>query len=125
MTKPDTGCGCAAVPVQVLDLTNAQLTGNIPAAWFDSVARAAVLRAVSAAAAPGIKPTAIIGLTQLTELRLAGNRLTGSLPDSIELLGSLRVLDLSGNAIGGRLPLKLATLIKLQVRDQSGRALHI
>jgi hypothetical protein len=142
------------VLVQVLDLTNAQLTGSIPTAWFDSSARKTEARALlltiqanrgahqqhaTNTVAPGVatplgqmvvtpttvhaleqaaaasnKPGISIGLTQLQELRLAGNHLNGSIK-GIELLSSLGVLDLSGNKLGGQLPLQLATLSKLQV----------
>jgi hypothetical protein len=142
---------------QVLDLTNARLTGSIPTAWFDSSARAAAAGALlptiqatqrtqatqtagssqipaatqaqagtlsdaaavsqQAATAAGTETSMAVGLTQLAELRLAGNSLSGNISDGIELLSNLRVLDLSGNTIGGQLPLKLATLSKLQVSN--------
>jgi Leucine-rich repeat (LRR) protein len=138
-------------------MTDAQLTGSIPHAWFDSLARKAAAQALlptihpqhsrvgqltrqqqapdaagqsvhveqlsvppatvhvlQQAAAASSKPGMATGLTQLQELRLAGNRLNGSV-SGIELLSSLRVLDLSSNGLGGQLPVQLATLSKLQV----------
>lgn len=141
-------------------MSNAQLTGSIPAAWYDSAARTAEARALllsirnsqaaqqqittaagsaaastslqaaeaplppvspaavhalAQAAAASSKPSMALGLTQLQELRLAGNRLAGGI-SGIELLEALRVLELSGNSLGGQLPPKLAMLSKLQVR---------
>jgi hypothetical protein len=148
---------CMCMLLQVLDISNALLTGTIPAAWFDSAARKAAagavlgaLRAQPRAAAPStaltgrtkslitLLPNATIGalkraaashsrqgtavgLTQLKELRLAGNNLTGSIADGIEVLAALRVLDLSGNAVGGQLPNKLVVLTKLQVSAMTHR----
>ena len=128
--------------MQVLDLSNTLLTGQLPAAWFESTASqttgAALLRRLRKQAATrnsshtaadgtteaslqatrqavGPAPNALLGLTQLRILRLAGNRLSGSLPAKISLLSQLRVLDLSGNSMEGVLPLELAALTQLQV----------
>ncbi|WIA08057.1 hypothetical protein OEZ85_007523 [Tetradesmus obliquus] len=73
----------------------------------------AAVHALQQAAAASSRPGMAIGLTQLQELRLAGNDLNGSI-SGIELLGALRVLELSGNSLGGQLPLQLAMLSKLQ-----------
>jgi hypothetical protein len=72
----------------------------------------------AATSAATIKPGMVVGLTQLAELRLAGNSLSVNMSDGFELLKNLRVLDLSGNSVGGQLPLKLATLSKLQVSNR-------
>jgi hypothetical protein len=71
----------------------------------------------AATATASTKLSMVVGLTQLAELRLAGNSLSVNISNGIELLKNLRVLDLSGNAVGGQLPLKLATLSKLQVSN--------
>jgi hypothetical protein len=110
----------ATATLQVLDLTNARLSGSIPTAWFDSSARAATARGLLptiTATTASTKPSMVVGLAQLAELRLAGNSLSVNISNGIELLKNLRVLDLSGNAVGGPLPLKLATLSKLQVSN--------
>ncbi|WIA18668.1 hypothetical protein OEZ85_003372 [Tetradesmus obliquus] len=72
----------------------------------------------------GPEPKELLGLTQLQVLRLAGNRLSGSLPAKVSLLSQLRVLDLSGNAMEGALPLELATLTQLQELQLSGNKLQ-
>uniref|UniRef100_A0A383VF13 Leucine-rich repeat-containing N-terminal plant-type domain-containing protein n=1 Tax=Tetradesmus obliquus TaxID=3088 RepID=A0A383VF13_TETOB len=98
-------------------VTAASATG----AAADSVSPAS-LHALSQAVGPA--PKALLGLTQLQVLRLAGNRLTGSLPAKVSLLSQLRVLDLSGNAMEGALPLELATLTQLQELQLSGNKLQ-
>jgi hypothetical protein len=148
--------------MQVLDISNARLTGSIHDAWLDSSARAAAVHAMlppvqaamqaspqidltaavpvnqiqsehaleiaaapttavgaatpaAATAAAKVEPSIAAGLSQLMELRLGGNNLSGSIPNSIKAWVNVRVLDLSGNNIGGQDLAKLATLSKLQV----------
>ncbi|WIA23217.1 hypothetical protein OEZ86_010105 [Tetradesmus obliquus] len=135
--------------LRVLDLSNTSLTGQLPAAWFEATASQryrrqaainsshaatestssaadnaspAAVQAIGQAAGPG--PKALLGLTQLQVLRLAGNRLTGSMPAKISVLSQLRVLDLSGNALEGLLPLELASLTHLQELQLSGNRLQ-
>lgn len=55
------------------------------------------------------------GLTRVTELRLGGAGLIGSLPPSLLTLTELVLLDVQNNTLMGRLPANLQLLSKLQV----------
>ncbi|WIA08056.1 hypothetical protein OEZ85_007522 [Tetradesmus obliquus] len=95
-----------AAAASTLTLTHAEAT--LPA-LSPTVVHALEQAATAASSRPGMTT----GLTQVQELRLAGNKLNGSI-SGIEMLGSLRVLELSGNSLGGRLPQQLMMLSKLQ-----------
>jgi Leucine-rich repeat (LRR) protein len=57
-------------------------------------------------------------------LDLSGNRLSGSIPDALGLLGNLKELRLGDNALSGRLPLSLIAL-PLETFEYNGTSLCI
>ncbi|MFA5853598.1 MAG: leucine-rich repeat domain-containing protein [Patescibacteria group bacterium] len=67
-------------------------------------------------------PSSVFSKTDLEELDLSGNRLTGALPAEIRLLERLRVLDASDNAMTG-VPAEIGQLASLQTLDLSQNAL--
>jgi Leucine-rich repeat (LRR) protein len=60
--------------------------------------------------------------TQLVELNLSDNRLTGAIPAEIRLLSKLEVLDMSDNAMTG-LPAEIGQLSHLKTLDVSNNQL--
>ena len=61
----------------------------------------------------GTIPPALGRLTELTSLRLPGNRLRGTIPDFLGDLRQLWRLDLSGNDLTGTIPASLSRLERL------------
>ncbi|KAF8056023.1 MSL1 [Scenedesmus sp. PABB004] len=116
--------------LEELDLRDAALSGPLlPGAWAEpAAASAAAQRALAAAGEPppgGARGAASAGvgggaaaaasagplMAALRVLRLAGNDLTGGLPDELNTFPSLRVVEASRNLrLGGRLPPALAHL---------------
>ncbi len=67
-------------------------------------------------------PQDIFKQTNLVELNLSDNRLTGAIPAEIRLLNKLEILDLSDNAMTG-LPAEIGQLSRLKTLDLSNNQL--
>eukprot|EP00249_Psilotum_nudum_P032527 c4816_g1_i1 orf=380-2872(-) len=63
-------------------------------------------------------------ITQLQELELSNNKLSGTIPDEIGKIQTLQVLDLSNNQISGIIPNALDSLSRLHDLDLSGNQLN-
>jgi photosystem II stability/assembly factor-like uncharacterized protein/Leucine-rich repeat (LRR) protein len=87
------GDGC----VIALDLSNNQLSGNLPAALGD--------------------------LSNLEKIYFSGNSLTGAIPAELGALSSLKQLDLSFNQLSGSIPAELGNLTSLVRMDLSDNQL--
>jgi Leucine-rich repeat (LRR) protein len=70
----------------------------------------------------GALPTEIFSLTSLTELSLSHNMLTGPIPTLVGLLNNLERLQLFGNGLSGSLPTELGKLVKAIQVDLSENA---
>ena len=68
-------------------------------------------------------PPEIGNLTNLTDLGLWGNRLTGSIPPEIGNLTNLTYLNLSGNQLTGSIPPEIGNLTNLTVLNLYGNQL--
>lgn len=67
-------------------------------------------------------PKYVFERTNLTNLNLSNNLLSGSLPAEIRLLSKLRSLDLSNNNFTG-VPAEIGQLSQLEILDLSGNAI--
>jgi leucine-rich repeat protein SHOC2 len=67
-------------------------------------------------------PSNVFGLTELEELNLSSNSLTGALPSQINQLVNLRILDASQNEMTG-VPSEIGQLTKLETLDLSDNQL--
>ena len=66
--------------------------------------------------------SSVFQMTDLEELDLSDNQLTGALPGEIRFLEKLRVLDVSGNAMTG-VPAEIGQLSSLEELDLSDNQL--
>ncbi|KAL8140827.1 hypothetical protein V2J09_006848 [Rumex salicifolius] len=57
--------------------------------------------------------------TELIELSLSNNRLTGLLPAELSACKNLEILNLKGNRFSGQVPLELSKLVRLRILDLS------
>ena len=116
------GARATAGGLQRLDLSNNNLTGEIPAALGDLVE----LRYLdlSGNALTGEIPAALGNLTKLEVLILHSNQLSGALPAQLGNLGNLEELALHENTeLSGPLPLSFASLGALETLSVSGTRL--
>jgi len=67
-------------------------------------------------------PDYVFGMTELQELDLSNNQLTGALPAEIRHLKNLRILDVSGNKMTG-VPAEVGQLSELEELDLSDNEL--
>ena len=97
--------------IQSLDLSNAQLTGRIPAK-LGGLSELAVLR-LDGNHLRGRIPETIGKLSRLTALHLEHNALSGAIPKTLGDLANLEVLRLENNRLRGKIPEELTALSKL------------
>ena len=71
----------------------------------------------------GSIPPGISRLTNLLVLRLNGNSLSGEIPSELGNLSKLEVLNLEGNSLSGEIPSELGNLSKLEVLNFGGNSL--
>eukprot|EP00250_Pteridium_aquilinum_P010843 c19666_g2_i1 orf=206-2053(+) len=95
--------------LHVMDLSNNQLSGNIPYSLPPNLQTLNLGRNNLA----GELPYSISAMTSLVNLYVGNNRLTGSLQDMFSKLGNLSVLDMSFNNMSGQLPQSISTLYSL------------
>ena len=109
------GVGIENGRVVVLDLSQNEISGNIPLAIFDLTQ----LRALSLAgnSIGGILHPSIGRLKQLRILELHQNRIVGSIPPEIKELTELRSLTLAANDMSGPIPPEMGELTSLQTLD--------
>jgi len=67
-------------------------------------------------------PSEILSMTNLQQLNISNNRLTGALPAEIRHLQNLEILNISNNQMTG-LPAEIGQLSKLRVLDASNNKL--
>ncbi len=67
-------------------------------------------------------PSEVFQRTELVELNLAGNRLSGSLPAEVRQLNNLVVLNLSNNQFTG-VPAEIGQLVKLEILNLANNKL--
>ncbi|KAF6265426.1 hypothetical protein COO60DRAFT_955373 [Scenedesmus sp. NREL 46B-D3] len=83
--------------------TAAAEPGRLPPRWFAVLPRLTQLRVVGCGV-QGSLPAELAAARQLNSLVLSHNRLTGSLPEQLVQFQALMLLDLSHNALSGTLP---------------------
>eukprot|EP00531_Pseudo-nitzschia_arenysensis_P009045 CAMPEP_0116149816 /NCGR_PEP_ID=MMETSP0329-20121206/19183_1 /TAXON_ID=697910 /ORGANISM="Pseudo-nitzschia arenysensis, Strain B593" /LENGTH=2572 /DNA_ID=CAMNT_0003646223 /DNA_START=244 /DNA_END=7959 /DNA_ORIENTATION=+ len=101
-----------AMSLEVLQISNAQLSGEFPTA-VTNLPRLKVLQA-NENSFSGPLPGSIGNLQGLEELSLSHNALTGQLPESLGQLSLLQILSLTNNAFGGTLPKSLEQTTNLK-----------
>jgi len=67
-------------------------------------------------------PSGILSMTNLQQLDISNNKLTGALPAEIRFLQNLEILDISNNQMTG-LPAELGQLSKLRILNASSNKL--
>ncbi|KAI3680649.1 hypothetical protein L6452_35422 [Arctium lappa] len=99
----------AFVSIIQIDLSNNHIGGRIPS----NLPLTIKILTLSGNQLTGSIPDSISILGQMTDLSLNNNRLTGLIPDSFQLLTPLVNLDLSANNLSGPLPPSMANLASL------------
>jgi Leucine-rich repeat (LRR) protein len=98
--------------LQILDLSNNDLTGKIPTTISELVKLEQLL--LSGNGFFGEIPTKIGNLKELTVLSLASNKLRGEIPTQIGNLTNLQVLHLSDNVLNSTIPTEIGYLTELK-----------
>ncbi|SNY51796.1 Leucine rich repeat-containing protein [Arsukibacterium tuosuense] len=107
-----TGVSCSNGQITALDLSNNNLSGELPAAL--SGLSAVTELDLSFNSLSGSFPGVLLQLTTLQRLSLWQNGFSGTIPSSISELSGLRQLDLSFNNFSGGLPASIGQLRGLQ-----------
>ncbi|KAM0902877.1 hypothetical protein ACQ4PT_019123 [Festuca glaucescens] len=100
-----------------LEISNNRFSGPIPTL----AGKMKVFRAANNLLSGEI-PWDLTGISQVTELDLSGNQITGSIPMTIGVL-KLNTLNLSGNQISGTIPAAFGFMSVLTILDLSSNAL--
>ncbi|WP_290610924.1 S8 family peptidase [Arsukibacterium sp. UBA3155] len=106
------GVSCSNGQVRALDLSNNNLTGELPAALAGLTALTEL--DLSFNSLTGDFPAVLLQLRSLQQLSLWQNGFTGAIPAAISELRALSQLDLSFNNFSGALPASLGQLSSLQ-----------
>lgn len=138
---------CRLLSLQILDLSNNQLTGELPDCWwnlqalqFMDLSNNSFSGQIPAAKAShncsleslhlasngftGLFPPVLHGCDSLTTLDIGNNRFFGAIPPWIGThVPSLRILSLRSNDFTGEIPSKLSRLSKLQLLDLANNRL--
>lgn len=138
---------CRLLSLQILDLSNNQLTGELPDCWwnlqalqFMDLSNNSFSGQIPAAKAShncsleslhlagngftGIFPPVLRGCDSLATLDIGNNRFFGPIPPWIgSQVPSLRILSLRSNDFTGEIPLELSRLSKLQLLDLANNSL--
>jgi Leucine-rich repeat (LRR) protein len=104
--------------LEVLDLSNNSLSGNIPEQLVEGCLSLEVIM-LSNNNFKGQLLWKNFNLTYLTELILRGNQLTGILPNSLSNCSALEALDVSHNNLSGKVPRWIGNMSSLQYLDLS------
>lgn len=115
------GVSCAAGRVTALDLSDNQLSGNLPANLGDLASLERLSLANNQLSGP--LPASLVALAELQVLDLADNDLQGSLPAELGSLTRLQTLQVWGNELSGELPISLGALVNLRTLALSGNQL--
>ncbi|GJP35013.1 hypothetical protein CLOM_g19479 [Closterium sp. NIES-68] len=109
--------------VAEIDLQDARLTGDLPAALFGITS----LRSLNLALNPkltGSIPNTLGNLARLTLLDVHGCSLTGSIPSTVGRLTGLRFFLANQNQLSGSIPAQLGWLPQLYMLDVIDNRLH-
>ena len=104
--------------LEILDLSNNGLSGNIPEQLVENCLSLGVLM-LSNNYLKGQFFWKNFNLKYFTELILRGNQLTGILPNSLSNCSALQVLDVSLNNLSGKIPRWIGNMSSLQYLDLS------
>jgi Leucine-rich repeat (LRR) protein len=139
---------CRLLSLQILDLSNNQLTGELPDCWWDMQALQFMDLSNNSfsgeipAAPPshnctleslhlagngftGVFPSVVNGCSALATIDISNNRFSGNIPPWIGLgaVPSLKILSLKSNKFTGEIPAELSRLSNLQLLDLANNSL--